>query len=212
MFIVWRMSQRLLKEVCLFKHWKSQNVWENQMPQPSFLSVTMSVTLVCLRERPSILTSPQKAYCFDVPRLIYRMETEELSKSTLHKHLPPCLCFSDNRHDSLMGLQVFREYLLTATGLPALLSHPGLSALRVVLWSRWRVIHMTPADCQERHLPWIMERDAVVGTSLQLIYSACTLPGLNVVQIYRLRTAQMPRLVAGEEARRRNVRNAVQAC
>lgn len=51
------------------------------MPLSSFLSLTMSVTPVCLRENPSILNSPQKAYCFDVPRLIYRMETEDLSKS-----------------------------------------------------------------------------------------------------------------------------------
>lgn len=51
---------------------------------------------------------------------------------------------------------------------------------------------MTPANCQERHLPWIMERDGVVGTSLRLIYLTCTLPGPNAVQIYRLRTAQTP--------------------
>lgn len=46
------------------------------------LSVTMSVTLVCLCESPSVLSCSQKAYCFDAPRLIYRMETEDLSESS----------------------------------------------------------------------------------------------------------------------------------
>lgn len=65
----------------LFRHEMPKMFGKNKMPMLSFLSVTMSVTLVCLRESPSILNSPQKAYCFDVSRLIYHMETEDLSKS-----------------------------------------------------------------------------------------------------------------------------------
>lgn len=45
---------------------------------------------------------------------------------------------------------------------------------------------MTPANCQERHLSLQLERDAVVGTSLHLVYSTCTLPEPNAVQIYHL--------------------------
>jgi len=35
-----------------------------------------------LRESRPVLNCSQKAYCFDAPRLIYRMETEDLSEST----------------------------------------------------------------------------------------------------------------------------------
>lgn len=128
----------------------------------------------------------------------------------LHKHLPQSICFCDNRHDSLMGLPAFGEYLWTASSRPARrLSHPGLSVLRVDgALSIWRLQIARKDICLE--LPLQLERDAVVGTSLHLIYSTCTLPGPNAVQIYRLLIAQIASAWWREKkARRCNVRNSL---
>lgn len=137
-----------------------------------------------------------------------RWRPKSCQNPPLHKHLPPRICFSDNRHDSLMGLPAFREYLLTATGRPALLSHPGLSALRVDGESSiWRLR--------------IARKDICLKLWRGMLWSGP--PFSSFIQHARCQS-QMPfrftisvlcrRLIwwLEKKARRHNAQNAVQAC